>query len=63
MGQDFVRSPPSLALEVIDTNGPYREVEKVEEEHEKQPEQQEEEEEKEKVTIYNFMQHTDEPTS
>ncbi|GAM38218.1 mannosylphosphorylation protein [Talaromyces pinophilus] len=39
------------------------EVEKVEEEHEKQPEQQEEEKEKEKVTIYNFMQHTDEPTS
>lgn len=61
MGQEFVRSLPSLALEVIDTNGLYREVEKVEEEHEKQPEQQEEE--KEKVKIYNFIQHSDEPTS
>lgn len=60
MGQDFVRSLLSLILEVIDTNGLYREVEKVEEEHEKQPEQKEE---KEKVTIYNFVQHTDEATS
>ena len=60
MGQDFVRSLLSLILQVIDTNGLYREVEKVEEEHEKQPEQQEE---KENVTIYNFVQHTDEATS
>lgn len=61
MGQEFVRSLASLALAVIDTDSLYREVEKVEEEHEKQPEQQEEE--KEKVKIYNFIQHSDEPTS
>lgn len=60
MGQCFVRSLLSPILEVIDTNGLYREVEKVKDEHDKQPEQQEE---TEKVKIYNFIQHSDEPTS
>lgn len=50
---------PFAILEVIDTNGLYREVEKVKDEHDKQPEQQE----TEKVKIYNFIQHSDEPTS